>query len=91
MSVSKGLPTVPAYALPTEASNNCIRRVAGSEGLLLDPVYTAKAMAGMVDLARRGRLQGDVIFLHTGGVPALFAYGDDFALQETQEEHSLPC
>ena len=79
------------YALPTEASNNCIRRVAGSEGLLLDPVYTAKAMAGMMDLARRGRLTGDVIFLHTGGVPALFAYGDDFALRETQEELSLPC
>ena len=55
-----------------------IRRLARLEGLLLDPVYTGKAFAGLLDLAEKGRLGQNepIIFLHTGGVPGLFAFGD---------------
>jgi hypothetical protein len=50
---------------------------AETEGLLLDPAYTGKAMPGLPDHARRGIIPPDstVIFLHTGGLPGLFAYG----------------
>jgi D-cysteine desulfhydrase len=53
---------------------------ASVEGLLLDPVYTGKAMAGLMDLVRHGQFQDDdnVVFLHTGGSPALFAYRSAF-------------
>ena len=64
------------YGVPTEEANDAIRRLARTEGLLLDPVYTGKAMAGMLDVLateRPGKLQ-DPVFLHTGGAPALFAY-----------------
>lgn len=64
------------YAIPTEAGDRALRLLASREGILLDPVYTAKAMSGFLDLAGRGRLDGlrDPVFLHTGGAPALFAY-----------------
>ena len=46
------------------------------EGLLVDPVYTGKALAGIIALARNGSLDDrPTVFLHTGGTPALFAYG----------------
>lgn len=63
------------YAHPTAEANDWVRRIALSDGLLLDQVYTGKAFAGMADLLGRGRLDGvrDVVFLHTGGTPALFA------------------
>jgi 1-aminocyclopropane-1-carboxylate deaminase/D-cysteine desulfhydrase-like pyridoxal-dependent ACC family enzyme len=56
-----------------------LRLLATTEGILLDPVYTAKAMAGRIHDAREGRLGRDdtVVFLHTGGLPAVFAYCDD--------------
>ncbi len=62
------------YAVPTEASREAIRLLAASEGLFLDPVYTAKTMAGLLDHVRRGLIPPDatVVFLHTGGIPALF-------------------
>jgi len=65
----------PGYAVPTPEMRDALLRVAREEGILLDPVYTGKAMAGVLDLARRGRWSGGevVVFLHTGGVPALFA------------------
>ena len=49
---------------------------AHTEGLLLDPVYTAKTMAGLIGLVRRGTFDdnANVLFLHTGGQPALFGY-----------------
>jgi 1-aminocyclopropane-1-carboxylate deaminase/D-cysteine desulfhydrase-like pyridoxal-dependent ACC family enzyme len=64
------------YAIPTEQGIAAIHRVAQSEGILLDPVYTSKAMAKLIDDVQGGRLgkQAPVLFLHTGGVPALFAY-----------------
>jgi 1-aminocyclopropane-1-carboxylate deaminase/D-cysteine desulfhydrase-like pyridoxal-dependent ACC family enzyme len=64
-----------AYAVPSQAGEAALRRLARSEGILLDPVYTAKAFAGLLDLVENKQL-GDnkpVIFLHTGGNPALFS------------------
>lgn len=68
----------PAYGVPTEEGLEAISLLARREGLLLDQVYTGKAMAGLIDLVKKGRFGGgeDVIFVHTGGVPALFALGD---------------
>jgi D-cysteine desulfhydrase len=67
-----------AYGTPSEEGVAAIRRLAATEGLLLDPVYTAKAFAGLLDLAQRGQLgRGEpIIFVHTGGQPALYALGD---------------
>jgi D-cysteine desulfhydrase len=66
----------PGYSLPSEEMVEAVRLVARLEGVLLDPVYTGKAMAGLIGLARAGRWRpGErVLFLHTGGSPALFAY-----------------
>ncbi len=65
-----------AYGEPTKGCLEAIRAVARTEGVLLDPNYTGKAMAGLFDHMREGRFgRGDnVMFLHTGGIPALFAY-----------------
>ncbi len=65
----------PGYARPTPECQAAIRVLARAEGILLDPVYTGKAFAGLLDLVRRKELGGNepVIFLHTGGAPALFA------------------
>ena len=65
----------PGYARPHPPAQDAVELAARSQGLLLDPVYTGKAMAGLVDLIRAGRFRSDqqVIFLHTGGTPALFA------------------
>lgn len=67
------------YGLASPAGDAALRRLALLEGLLLDPVYTAKAFAGLLDLAERGELGGSapLIFLHTGGAPALFADGEE--------------
>ncbi len=64
------------YAHPTPQGLAAIERLARLEGILLDPVYTAKAFAGMLDQIEKGRLGAPheaLIFLHTGGAPALFA------------------
>jgi len=73
----------PAYGVPTPECLDAIRLVAETEGILLEPVYTGKAMAGLVDHIRTGRIGKDktVVFLHTGGVPALFCYADAFQLE----------
>ena len=65
-----------AYAMPTEECSAAVRRLAQMEGLLLDPVYTGKAFAGLLDLASKNQLGRDepIIFLHTGGMPGLFAF-----------------
>jgi D-cysteine desulfhydrase len=70
------------YARVTAPGLQALRLVAQHEGLLLDPVYTAKAMAGLLDLAvrqRRWTADEDVVFLHTGGLPAVWAYGGALA------------
>ncbi|MBH3429175.1 D-cysteine desulfhydrase [Pseudomonas alkylphenolica] len=65
----------PRYGEPNAGTLAAIRLLAAQEGLLLDPVYTGKAMAGLLDgIARQRFDDGPLIFLHTGGAPALFAY-----------------
>ncbi|MGH8992363.1 MAG: D-cysteine desulfhydrase family protein [Acidimicrobiia bacterium] len=65
------------YGAPTDSAREAIRAAARTEGMILDPVYTGKAMAGLIGWAREGRFApGDtVVFWHTGGAPALFAEG----------------
>jgi 1-aminocyclopropane-1-carboxylate deaminase/D-cysteine desulfhydrase-like pyridoxal-dependent ACC family enzyme len=57
-----------------------VELLARLEGIVLDPVYAGKAMAGLIDLVRSGRIGADetVVFIHTGGMPAMFAYADCF-------------
>lgn len=64
------------YGIPTAESLAAIRQVAQTEGIFLDPVYTSKGMAGLLGLAKQGRFppSSTVVFVHTGGIPALFAY-----------------
>ena len=71
----------PGYAIPTEGCLEAIILAARTEGLLLEPVYTGKTLAGLIEHARSGRLGKDdtVVFLHTGGAPAVFAYGEVLA------------
>jgi L-cysteate sulfo-lyase len=66
----------PAYGVPHEATIEAIRLAGQLEALPVDPVYSGKGLAGLIALIRQGRWRKDedVIFLHTGGVPALFAY-----------------
>ena len=68
------------YGIPTDAMREAVRLVASKEGLLLDPVYSGKAFAGLVQAARSGRLaRGEnVLFIMTGGLPGLFAYRSAF-------------
>jgi D-cysteine desulfhydrase family pyridoxal phosphate-dependent enzyme len=70
------------YGVVTEREREAIRLFAEYEGLLLDPVYTGRAAAGMIELVRKGffKTSDTVLFLHTGGQPALFAdqYTDKF-------------
>ena len=63
------------YGVPSAEGDAAVRAMAQLEGVALDPIYTGKALAGMLDLAKKGRLGRDepLVFLHTGGVPALFA------------------
>lgn len=65
----------PGYTLPTAEMVEAVRLLAATEGILLDPTYTGKAMAGLIDLAKRGYFDKDdnVLFLHTGGSPGLYA------------------
>ena len=62
------------YGAPTDATRAALELAARTEGLVLDPVYTGRALAALVARARDGRLDADrpVVFLHTGGLPALF-------------------
>lgn len=66
----------PAYGVPTAEMTEALRLSARLEGLVLDPVYSGKAMAGLIDLVKRGEIRKDenIVFIHTGGTPALFAY-----------------
>lgn len=66
----------PGYSLPTAEMVEAVRLFASKEGVLLDPVYTGKAAAGLIGLVRSGEIGADerVLFVHTGGAPALYAY-----------------
>jgi len=69
------------YGIPTEGGMEAIRMFAQLEGILLDPVYSAKGAAGMIDLIRKGHFADAtrIVFLHTGGAAALFGYDRAFA------------
>ena len=67
----------PGYGVLNEPAIEAIRDSARTEALMLDPVYSGKAMAGALALARGLGAEQNVLFLHTGGAPALFAYGSD--------------
>ncbi len=68
----------PAYGVPSAAGMDALRMAARVEGLVLDPVYTSKGFAGLLaEVGRSVDPQRPVVFLHTGGLPALFAYGAD--------------
>jgi L-cysteate sulfo-lyase len=68
------------YGVPTPGMVEAVTLLARTEGLLLDPVYSGKGMAGLIDLVRQGRFKKDenVVFLHTGGSVALFGYPGAF-------------
>jgi len=68
------------YGLPTDGMIEAVRLLAREEGILLDPVYSGKGMAGLIDLVRKGEFRKDenVVFLHTGGSASLFAYRKTF-------------
>ncbi len=72
----------PGYGQPTDSMNEAILMLARYEGLLFDPVYSGKALAGMIDYVRQGRFtKGQkIVFLHTGGSAGLFAYADSLKL-----------
>jgi len=67
------------YGIITKECREAINIVAKTEGIFLDPVYSGKAMAGLIDHIKSGRLSRDctVVFIHTGGNPLLFAYADE--------------
>lgn len=69
----------PGYSLPTAEMAEAVRLLARLECILMDPVYTGKAMAGLIDLVRRGHFSPEekILFVHTGGSPALYAYMAD--------------
>lgn len=66
----------PRYGMPSEEGMEAVKLLARLEGIILDPVYTGKAMAGLIDGISQQRFQreGPLLFVHTGGAPALFAY-----------------
>jgi L-cysteate sulfo-lyase len=70
----------PGYGFSTPASLDAIQTLARLEGILLDPVYSGKGMAGLIDLVRKGRFRAgqNVVFIHTGGSVGLFGYVRDF-------------
>lgn len=70
----------PGYSIPEASTIEAIQLFATEEGVLLDPTYSGKAAAGLIGMIRRGDFRKDekVLFWHTGGWPALFAYGKEF-------------
>jgi 1-aminocyclopropane-1-carboxylate deaminase/D-cysteine desulfhydrase-like pyridoxal-dependent ACC family enzyme len=62
----------PDYGVATAAAQEATELLARTEGILVDPIYTAKALAELVARTRDGRLKGTVVFWHAGGTPGLF-------------------
>jgi L-cysteate sulfo-lyase len=75
------------YGIPTEGMREAVRMMAREEGILLDPVYSGKAMSGFIDQIRRGAFSKDetIVFIHTGGAAGLFAYREFFQDGECQD------
>ena len=79
------------YGILNRETTQALRLVAEMEGILLDPVYTGKAMAGLIDLIKKGYFERDanIVFLHTGGTPALFPYREgimSYLREESREQ-----
>lgn len=74
----------PGYSVPSDAGLEAIWLVGRTEGILLDPSYSSKAMAALIEHVRLGKVssEGDIVFLHTGGVPALFAQHQNLGIEE---------
>ncbi|HCK81516.1 MAG TPA: D-cysteine desulfhydrase family protein [Candidatus Competibacter sp.] len=72
------------YGIVGDVENEALSLVAQAEGILLDPVYTGRAMGGLIDLIRTGAIdkKAKVLFWHTGGIPALFAYAEKINLKQ---------
>jgi len=66
----------PKYSVPNAGMVEAVQMLARTEAILLDPVYTGKVMAGLIDLSRKGyfRKGENLLFIHTGGAPSLHAY-----------------
>ena len=75
----------PKYSVPNAKMVEAVQMLARTEGVLLDPVYTGKIMAGLIGLARQGyfKPKAKVLFLHTGGLPSLHVY-EDVVLGQTE-------
>jgi L-cysteate sulfo-lyase len=75
------------YGIPTSTMVEATHLLARNEGILLDPVYSGKGMAGLIGQIRSGQItrDGDVVFLHTGGAVSLFAYEDQFTSLDAAE------
>ncbi len=69
----------PGYGISTDGMREAVLMLAQLEGLLFDPVYSGKGLAGMIDLVRQGHFSDtdNIVFLHTGGSVGLFGYGND--------------
>ena len=78
----------PGYGQLNNAVRQAIRRAAMLEGLMVDPVYSGRTLAGLIDLVERGVInKGDsVVFFHTGGAPALFAYQNKLDFLQPPEQ-----
>lgn len=76
------------YAVMGEPEREAIQLTARQEGILLDPVYTGRAMAGLIDLVRRGEFARDetILFWHTGGAAALYAYADGLMREASERD-----
>lgn len=70
----------PGYALPNDGMVEAVRLLARTEGILVDPVYSGKSLSGLIDLGRKGYFPQNeaVLFVHTGGSPAIYAYQSPF-------------
>lgn len=71
------------YAKPSKAGLEAIRLAAQTEGLILDPVYTGKTMAGLIEMCRSGRIGADetIVFLHSGGIASVFAIDPAYTVE----------
>lgn len=76
------VPPVPLYGVPHAATIDAIKLAARLEALLLDPVYSGKGLAGLIALVREARWTPDdnIVFIHTGGEPALLVYREALGL-----------
>ena len=72
------------YSVVNRKTVEAVNLLAKTEGILLDPIYTGKAMAGLIDLSRKGYFKKDenILFIHTGGSPTLYAYIDEILMKD---------